>query len=128
MKNKGILLSITITTILLLVYYLYQLSNANHLNYGQWGDGYKNFYTICYYLKYDSGAHFTGMNYPYGENVVFCDAQPMVVWILKPLSYIFPSITNYIHGYLAFSIFISIIISAVFIYKILRGFDVNELQ
>ena len=32
------------------------------------GDGLKNYYTLDYYVKHDDGWHFTGMNYPYGEN------------------------------------------------------------
>ena len=70
MKNrKGGLLAVTLTAVLLFVYYSRDIICAGQLRYGAWGDGYKNFYTLAYYLKNDSGAHFSGMNYPFGENV-----------------------------------------------------------
>lgn len=45
------------------------------------GDGLKNYYTLAYYLRYDTGTHFTGMNYPFGEHVVFSDNQPLVAFL-----------------------------------------------
>lgn len=45
------------------------------------GDGLKNYYTLSYYLRYDTGTHFTGMNYPFGEHVVFTDNQPLVAFL-----------------------------------------------
>ena len=127
-KGAGAIITITLTAILLFFYYSHQIINANHLNYGQWGDGYKNFYTISYYLKHDNGTHFTGMNYPYGENVVFTDNQPIIAWLLKFLSIFFPFIINHIHAYLAGVIFFSVVISAFFLYKTLIEFEVSELH
>lgn len=43
-------------------------------------DGLKNYFTFAWYLKYDSGLWFTGMNYPYGEHILFTDNQP--AWAL----------------------------------------------
>lgn len=40
------------------------------------GDAIKNYYTPIWYALHDSGGHFTGMHYPYGDNYVFADAQP----------------------------------------------------
>lgn len=45
------------------------------------GDGLKNYYTLAYYLRYDAGTHFTGLNYPFGEHVVFTDNQPLVAFL-----------------------------------------------
>ena len=42
------------------------------------GDGIKNYYTPIWYALHDSSAHFTGMLYPYGDNYVFADAQPLL--------------------------------------------------
>lgn len=40
------------------------------------GDAIKNYYTPIWYALHDSGGHFSGMHYPYGDNYVFADAQP----------------------------------------------------
>jgi hypothetical protein len=125
---KTPLLIIGLVILLLLVYYSHSIINADHLTYGLWGDGYKNYYTLAYYLKYNSGIHFTGMNYPYGENIVFTDNQPVIAWILKLIAKVFPSITLHIHGYLAWVIFLSVVVSAVFLFKTLREFEVGEFQ
>ncbi len=47
------------------------------------GDGIKNYYTPAWYVAYDSGTHFSGMHYPYGDNVVYSDNQPLVSWTLQ---------------------------------------------
>jgi len=57
------------------------------------GDGLKNYYTFLYHIKNDSSFwKFEGMNYPYGENIVFTDNQPILANTIKVLYNIFPSI------------------------------------
>jgi hypothetical protein len=51
--------------------------------FGNEGDGLKNYYTLSYYLQYNEGFHFTGMNYPYGEVLTFCDNQPALAFVLN---------------------------------------------
>lgn len=49
------------------------------------GDGLKNFFTADYYLRYDEGLHFTGLNYPYGEHIVYTDNQPLLLLLLNAI-------------------------------------------
>lgn len=49
------------------------------------GDASKNYFTFLYHSLYGKGLWFDGMNYPFGEHIVFTDAQPAFV---IPLSYI----------------------------------------
>ena len=129
MKNwKGGVLAVAITAILLFIYYSHQILGADTIKYGVWGDGYKNYYTLAYYLKYDHGAHFTGMNYPFGENVLFTDNQPSVAWILKCVIKIFPELINHIYAFIVFAFFTGLLISAVVIYKIFREFEVDQFN
>ncbi len=46
------------------------------------GDGIKNTFTYLYQCMYGHGYWFNGMNYPYGEHIVYTDAQPLLVGIL----------------------------------------------
>lgn len=41
-------------------------------------DGYKNYMTTAWHVSHDSSyVHYEGMNYPYGEHVLFTDNQPI---------------------------------------------------
>ncbi len=51
--------------------------NISTMAYGTSDDGLKTYFTYLYHLKYDeSFLHFGGMNYPFGEHIVFTDNQP----------------------------------------------------
>ena len=46
--------------------------------FGGGGDGFKNYMTTNWHLAHDSSyVHYGGMNYPYGEHVLFTDNQPL---------------------------------------------------
>lgn len=62
------------------------LLNLNSYFFSTNHDGIKNYYTYLYYLKYDSGFHFSGMAYPYGDLITFTDNQPLLVLTLKFLN------------------------------------------
>ncbi|MDB5283478.1 MAG: hypothetical protein JWO06_2553 [Bacteroidota bacterium] len=127
-KYRGLALAITLTAILWLVFFSHELFNADHIIYGGYGgDGIKNYYTLAYYLAHDSGSHFSGMNYPYGENIPFTDNQPALAWLLKPLIKIFPAIIDHLRFILISLIFVSVIIAATYTFKSLRILSVAEL-
>ncbi|WP_243636030.1 hypothetical protein [Hymenobacter edaphi] len=46
------------------------------------GDGLQAYYATSFYAHYDHGAHFSGMNYPYGENFTYPNLQPAVAWTM----------------------------------------------
>lgn len=119
-KHKYPLLGLLITGILLFVYFGQFYINANHLSFAPWGDGYKNYYTIAYYLKNDCGSHFSGMNYPYGENVIYTDNQPLLAWVLKPICSFFPGLVQYLKGILVWLLLVSHLVAYLFTYKTLR--------
>lgn len=51
------------------------------------GDGMKNYYTYMYHVRYDTTYWgFEGMNYPFGENILFTDNQPMFANAVKLIS------------------------------------------
>lgn len=86
------------------------------------GDGLKNYFTPAWFVAHNSGAHFSGMHYPYGDNLVFADAQPSLSWILQFInSTLFP-IAGYTVGILHICIFFSLWLSVYFIYRIARHY------
>ena len=75
------LIAFTVTTFLIygenFVYWMDHIPGAGE-------DGAKNFYTVAYHILHDSSLFwFEGMNYPYGEHVLYTDNQPIITNILK---------------------------------------------
>lgn len=89
------------------------------------GDGFKNYFTYYYAIMYDEGVHFSGMNYPYGEHMVFADSMPLMVWCVRLLNDIIPGNNAYSLGIMHYSLILSIVICSIYIYKIQRMFGVS---
>lgn len=86
-----------------------------------YGDGYKAYTVIAYHAKYDSTyRHFEGMNYPYGEHVAPAATQPILSNSLKWLKNRGWDLTDRVKDILHYSILISILLCAVFLYLIFR--------
>ncbi len=88
------------------------------------GDGAKNNLTYLYHSMWGSGYRFQGMNYPYGEHIVFTDGIPL-------LSVFFASIGN-VSAPVALSVLwsllgISYVLSVVYLCKILLRFGTTPL-
>ena len=85
-------------------------------------DGLKNYWTAAYYVKHDdTGIWSKGMNYPYGEHVVYTDNQPIVSAILKAIDAVIP-MDEHVIGTINMLMVISLIIAALVLYLILREF------
>ena len=55
------------------------LGSANDHLLGGSPDGFKNYMTTAWHVRHDSSyVHYGGMNYPYGEHVLFTDNQPIL--------------------------------------------------
>ncbi|MDB5234645.1 MAG: hypothetical protein JWR44_1638 [Hymenobacter sp.] len=84
------------------------------------GDGLKNYFVAAYFMKYDSGQHFTGMNYPLGEHYTYPDLQPLVsglATLARPLGLITSG--NAI-ALLNLLVLASMVVAPVVLYAILR--------
>lgn len=88
---------------------------------GDLNDGLKNYYTPWYHIAFGKSLwHFSGMNFPYGEQVAFTDNQPILSALLQLIHrYIFP-IAPYTVGIINSLILLSFPISSIFIYKLLQ--------
>lgn len=96
------------------------LSSPNDYLFAAGGDGVKNYYTPVYFVKYDKGFWFTGMNYPYGEHAVFTDNQPAVSAILSWINRHIFKLSDHTIGILNCLMILSIVIAAWFFYLIMR--------
>lgn len=67
---------------------------------GTEGDVMKNYFTFCWHVKYDpSCVQFTGMNYPFGDQINYPDAQPLWSGALRALSKAWPDAAEYAVGF-----------------------------
>ena len=92
-----------------------------------YGDGLKNYFTSFYYLTYDHGTHFSGMNYPFGEHITFTDGQPSLMMFLNFIDDHVFSIHNYTVGIMNELMLFSFVICAVVILFILRFYGIKNL-
>ena len=53
------------------------------------GDGMKTYFALLYYVQYDHGMQFTGMNYPSGDLLLYTDGLPLLAWLLKAWKSVF---------------------------------------
>ncbi len=92
------------------------------------GDGAKNNFTYLYHSMYGSSSHhrywFEGMNYPYGEHIVFTDGQPLLSVLLT----CFKDVTSGEALTICWlTMGLSYLLAIVFVYRILTHFKVAPL-
>lgn len=111
----------------LLLHYHTVIFSPNTTYMGGSVDGLKNYYTPWYHAKYDSSyVWFEGMNYPYGEHVVFTDAQPLLSNAIKLVSNVV-DISDYTVGIINYLLLLSLFFTGWLVYKIMRHFQVAPL-
>ena len=102
------------------------LLHPNSYLFGNTGDGLKNYFTFTYYIQNNhSWTNFEGMNYPFGESIFYTDGHPLLAVIIKSIGYIVPSIKFYGVGILNLLLLGSLLLTVVFLYKIIRHFSIH---
>jgi hypothetical protein len=91
------------------------------------GDGSKNYFTPAYAVRYDQGTEFSGMNYPFGEHIVYTDAQPLITWLLQSLDSMGLPVDGNVPGILNLLMLLSVIPAAFFYQKILQHYRIPWL-
>ncbi len=110
---------IGIGVIIILAFYGKYIFNANEYLYGNYADSLKNYHTFAWHINYDSSyTHFSGMNYPFGEHIVFTDNQPLVSNTLRFINRNVLDISNGVIGINNILLFVGLLICIVYLYKI----------
>lgn len=105
------LLLFTCSALIYILYFHAVIFNCNALLSSITADSLKNYYTFVYHIKNDPELlHFTGMNYPYGEHVIYTDCQPLLTFILRLLPFTHNHLIGIMHGLIFFSFIISPVI------------------
>jgi hypothetical protein len=90
------------------------------------GDGLKNYYTLDYYVRHDSGWHFSGMNYPYGEHIIYTDNQPALAMFLGWIHRHVVNMDHHVIGTLNMLLLISIYLGVIVCYILLKRWQVGR--
>lgn len=121
-KKNPVLILLLITTILICLFFGKIIIQPNTYIFSTVGDGVKNYYTAAYYIKYDNGTHFTGMNYPYGEHVVYTDNQPIISFVLNLIQNYLFAISHYTFGIFNILMIFSVLPCVLFLFLIFKHY------
>ncbi|MBP6389342.1 MAG: hypothetical protein KA175_00780 [Flavobacteriales bacterium] len=63
------------------------------------GDGLKNYFTVAWHVKHDTSLfQFAGMNHPFGEQIDYADAQPLLANTLHAIAVVLPALADHTVG------------------------------
>lgn len=118
-RKYGYWLALGLGIVIILAFYGKYIFNANEYLYGDYEDSLKNYFTFAWHINYDSSyMHFSGMNYPYGEHLVFTDNQPLVSSTLKFINTNVTNISNGVIGIGNLLLFVGLLMCIIYLYKI----------
>ncbi len=86
-------------------------------------DGLKNYFTSVYYVIADSGLWFTGMNYPYGEHIIYTDNQPFWSGLMNLAGTIIPY-GGHVVGTINMLMILALLVTVICIYSLLRNMHI----
>jgi len=117
-KDRKVMLLLFAASLVLYSIYLYPVFlNLNSLLSSITLDSIKNYYTFVYNIRHGGfDFEFKGMNYPFGEHVVYTDCQPLLGFILKLVPPLYPYSIGILHGLL----FLSFVMTPLILFRILR--------
>ncbi len=94
--------------------------------YENTGDGLKNYYTLSYYVQHDQGWHFSGMNYPYGEHIIYTDNQPILAFLLRWIDRNVINMDRHVVGTLNILLLVSLYLAVIVTYLLLRRWGIGR--
>lgn len=95
------------------------LHDPAHIVHELGGDGMKNYYAFISHSLYGHGWWFNGMNYPYGEHIMFVDGQPILTVTLSWLRQWWQFTPENLNVVLNLLMTLAFFLGIVYVYKIL---------
>jgi len=117
----GLLVVLAVASLLIWAKHGAWLKAPNEVMFAKSSDGFKNYMASAWHVQHDSSyVHYGGMNYPFGEHVLFSDSQPILSagmqWWSRHVFDVGDKVIGIIHLFLV----CSIIFGAGVIYLLLR--------
>ena len=117
----GLLGIVLLCAILIWLKHGHWLGDPNEHMLGGSPDGFKNYMTSLWHVRYDSSfVHYEGMNYPFGEHVLFTDNQPIFSAAMQWWSQNVSDLSGRTVGVINLFQVLSILLGAVVLFLLLR--------
>ncbi len=118
--------SIIISLVLIIIYFGDTLFSLNAVSFGANGDGIKSYFAADYYVSYDESFLMSnGLNYPYGEHVLFTDNFFPVFFLIKLFAPIC-DLSPYTNGIINSIMLLSLVAATYFLFKTLRLLSIQS--
>lgn len=121
MKKRlyGFLLTIVLSLLIIILFFGDMLSSPGTVLFDASGNGFTSYYSAAWHSRYDSLAFRNhGMNYPFGEMILYTGSQPLVTQPVRFLSDYFFDLTGHTVALVNLSILFSILLGALFLWLI----------
>ena len=102
------------------------LFNLNSTQLDRSGDGFKNYFTFAYQYIYGEGVWFEGMQYPFGDLLMYADGQASILLPLKALNFIGIDLSNHLLFVVQSLPLFSIVLAGILLHKIMRHYKTPE--
>jgi hypothetical protein len=120
---------ILISSVLIIYFYGPLLLHPQSFLLNGSGDGLKNYYTYAWYIQNNAlSTEFSGMNYPFGEHILYTDCHPLPAFLLKLLSFIHPAFSDNCIGILNTALLISPVFTALILFRIFRNLQIDHTR
>ncbi len=126
LKKQGYWWALALGCVIILAFYGRFVFSPNSYMFSTGGDGPKNYFTFAWHVNYDSSyTHFSGMNYPFGEHIVFTDNQPLLSNIARFIHLNVMPIGQYSIGIVNLLLFAGMLLAITTLYKLLFALTHN---
>jgi len=126
-KHLSVIILIIGSVIFLTFFYGTIILHPNSFIFSNNGDGINHYFTYSYYIDNNPDyLNFIGMNYPYGENIMYSVGHQWLAITIKFISSYIPVIKDYKIGILNFILIFQIFFSIIILYKLLKKFEINH--
>jgi hypothetical protein len=114
-------LTVLVCSVLLWLKYGDWASKPNEIMLGGGQDGFKNYMAAAWHVRHDSSyVHYSGMNYPFGEHVLFTDNQPIISAMMQWWSRNVSDLSNQVIGSINFIQLLSLLLGCAVLFLLFR--------
>ncbi len=112
---------------LTLSFYHEVIFNPDAYFFNDQGDAVKNYYTYAWHIRHDTSCKdFQGMNYPYGEYILYTDNHPALSDLLRTVSGGEGWLSDHSVGILNFAMIFSLFLTLVALYFLMLEFGISR--
>ncbi len=126
-KYLHIIILFTAGLILTLSFYHKVIFDPDAYFFNDRGDAVKNYFTYAWHIRHDTSCtHFQGMNYPYGEHILYTDNHPALSELLRTFSGGEGWLSDHSVGILNVAMILSLLLTLVTLYFLMLEFGISR--